>query len=118
MRGLEIELALGGNLPSNFPVIDRFANGIVTSIKSVDLNATAYQDAGHLASLLNGYINKVANFERAAVGDVVIEPGMYSGRGLDLAVPNGMSTMQQYILDQAVAYGAERGVAVNVIVYP
>jgi hypothetical protein len=32
-RGVEIEEALGQNLPANFPVIDRFANGVATSIK-------------------------------------------------------------------------------------
>jgi RHS repeat-associated protein len=118
IRGLEIERALGGNLPSNFPVIDRFANGIATSIKSVDLNAAAYQDASRLTSLLNSYIDKVANFSGGRVGTVSIQPGDFTGRALDLGVPNGMSTMQQSVLDQAVAYGAERGVAVNVYVFP
>ncbi|SCL34140.1 RHS repeat-associated core domain-containing protein [Micromonospora pallida] len=36
-RGLAIEAKLGGNLPKNFPTIDKFANGVATSIKSMDL---------------------------------------------------------------------------------
>jgi len=117
-RGLQIEIALGKNLPDNFPVIDRIANGIVTSIKTVDLNAATYQDANSLATLLSRYIDKVASFSGGRVGNVSIQPGDFTGRALDLAVPSGASTMQQWILDQAVAYGAERGVAVNVMTYP
>ncbi|MGL4825791.1 MAG: hypothetical protein ACRC4G_06375, partial [Alphaproteobacteria bacterium] len=47
-RGEKIEQALGQNLHKNYPVIDRFDNGVVTSIKSIDLNAKTYQDAKKL----------------------------------------------------------------------
>jgi hypothetical protein len=38
-RGRLIEKELGANLHPNFPVIDKFRNGVATSIKSIDLNA-------------------------------------------------------------------------------
>lgn len=44
-RGMEIDAKLGGNLPPFFPTIDKFENGVVTSIKSVDLTAPTYQNA-------------------------------------------------------------------------
>lgn len=40
------------------------------------------------------------------------------GRGLDLAIPHGGSASQQAIINQAVRYGATRGVAVNPIIFP
>jgi len=61
-RGRAVEDLRGANLPSNFPVIDKFQNGIATSIKSIDLNATAYQNVTTLNSTVNQYINSLASF--------------------------------------------------------
>lgn len=41
-RGNYIETALGGGLPRTFPVIDRFLNGVATSVKSLDLLSKTY----------------------------------------------------------------------------
>jgi RHS repeat-associated protein len=51
-RGMMIERALGGNLPTNFPVIDKLAKGVATSIKSIDLTAKSYQRNGALLGTL------------------------------------------------------------------
>jgi hypothetical protein len=40
------------------------------------------------------------------------------GARLDLGVPNAGSAAQQSIINQAVQYGAQRGVTVNVIPFP
>ncbi|WP_325095504.1 hypothetical protein, partial [Burkholderia contaminans] len=61
-RGVTIEQNLGQNLPPNMPVIDRFENGIATSIKSLDVNATSYQNTSTLTRTVNGYIDKVAAY--------------------------------------------------------
>src|SRR5271169_6768422 len=61
-RGREIEQAIGTNLPSNFPTIDRFENGVATSIKSLDLEAPTYQSVSTLSRTLTNYIDKVADF--------------------------------------------------------
>ncbi len=61
-RGLEIEQRLGGNLPDGFPTVDKWSNGTATSIKSVDLKAPTYQDSSSLQRVLNGYVDKVADF--------------------------------------------------------
>jgi hypothetical protein len=42
-RGLQIETRLGGHLPPNFPTIDRFADGVATSNKSLDTTVKTYQ---------------------------------------------------------------------------
>lgn len=49
-RGVAIENMLGRSpqLAQNFPVIDRWNNGVATSIKSIDLMAKSYQNTGTL----------------------------------------------------------------------
>ena len=84
-RGEAIEAALGKNLPSNYPIIDKFENGVATSIKSMDLGAKTYQDPGEIARIGRGYIDKVADFQGARWGRVNIEPENITGRALDLA---------------------------------
>jgi RHS repeat-associated protein len=48
-RGTEIENMLGRSpeLPRNFPVIDRFANGVATSIKSIDFECSELSEYRH-----------------------------------------------------------------------
>ncbi|WDZ87372.1 RHS repeat-associated core domain-containing protein [Micromonospora cathayae] len=119
-RGLAIEAKLGGNLPKNFPTIDKFANGVATSIKSVDLSAKSYQNAGRLTSLGKGYVDKVAGFAQngASVshGGTTITGSQVTGRALDIAVPRGVgSAAQQNALNNIVQYGASKGVTVRII---
>ena len=45
----------------NFPVIDRFNNGLATSIKSLDLGAKSYQNLTTLPRTVEEYVNKLAN---------------------------------------------------------
>jgi hypothetical protein len=52
-----------------YPTVDRTINGIATSIKSIDLDASSYQNAGGLGSALRRYINEIADFaERERAG--------------------------------------------------
>ncbi|KPL66749.1 hypothetical protein SZ64_00705 [Erythrobacter sp. SG61-1L] len=117
-RGQQIEQALGHNLPGNFPVIDKFENGLATSIKSVDLDAVTYQSGSTLTRTLNGYVDTVAEFQGRTWAGVRIRPQDISGRALDLAIPHSGSSAQQAIINQTVEYGASRGVSVNVILFP
>jgi len=114
-RGNAIEATLGGNLPSNFPTIDRFANGVATSIKSLDLNAATYQNAGRLTSRIAGYIDDVAAFPGAKLGDVIV-PGGVIQRALDLAIPGHGNAAQQQVLRQMVSYAESVGVHMRMVV--
>jgi hypothetical protein len=117
-RGLAIEAQLGGNLPASFPTIDRFADGVATSIKSIDLTASSYQNASSLTSLVNGYINKVAEFSGANWGGVSVQAAQIQTRVLNIAIPQGAGNVGQMgVLQSAVQNGASRGVTVliNVI---
>jgi hypothetical protein len=86
-RGDFFSKALGENLYRTFPVIDSFTDGIATSIKSIDLNAITYQNAGRLAARLTSYVNNVADFNGMDWGAESIRYSQIEGRTLSLAVP-------------------------------
>jgi hypothetical protein len=113
-RGFAIESKLGGNLPAGFPTIDKFSNGIATSIKSLDPDASSYQDAGKLTSTVEGNINKVAAFQGGTRGDVEISAGQITGRELQLAVPGAGTSAQQAALKSASQYAAKASVKLTI----
>jgi hypothetical protein len=101
-RGLYISEQRGANLPASFPVIDKWSDGVATSIKSIDLTATTYQDATRLTYRLNDYANKLIFFEGATLGDLQIGPSAINGRVLELVIPKGgMTTAQRTAIDAA-----------------
>jgi RHS repeat-associated protein len=116
-RGFKIEEELGGNLPKNFPTIDKFINGTATSIKSIDLGAKSYESASALKSLLKGYIDKVAGFSGnmtwggATVGNV-------TSRVLEVGIPPGATSAQMNVINQMIQYAAGKGVTVIIHVIP
>lgn len=111
-----VEQALGTNLPSNFPVIDRFVNGVATSIKSLDLGAKTYQSTAALTRTVRGYIDKVAGFSGRTWGGVTVNGADITGRALELAVPaGGGSAAQHAALQSAVQYGKSVGVTVYIV---
>ncbi|HWO26385.1 MAG TPA: hypothetical protein VNO30_46975, partial [Kofleriaceae bacterium] len=116
VRGNQIEKALGRNLPANFPVIDRWANGVATSIKSIDLSAPTFQNAATLSRTVRGYIDKLAAFNGKAWGKFVVDRTEITGRALEIAIPAGVGTVaQQAALSSMVQYGRNVGVHVKII---
>jgi hypothetical protein len=114
-RGFYISEQRGANLPASFPVIDKWSDGVATSIKSIDLTATTYQDATRLTYRLNDYINKLVFFEGADFGIWEIEPSAINGRVLDLVVPKGSMTAAQRTAIEAAKLRA-RAFGVNLTV--
>jgi hypothetical protein len=117
-RGQAIEQSLGANLPSSFPVIDRFLGGTATSIKSIDLNAATYQNIGSLTSKLNGYVDAVANFNGATFSGVAINSSQITARQLQLAIPSGSSAAQQAAINAAATRAQGMGVGFVVTTVP
>ncbi len=110
-RGRVIEQALGSNLPSNFPVIDKFVRGIATSIKSLDTAAASYQDAAALTRTLNGYVDDLAAFAGRTWAGVSIPGSSIVGKELILAIPSSvMTAAQQAAIQAAVQRAASMGV--------
>jgi hypothetical protein len=101
-RGAYFNEQLGANLPATFKVIDGFADGAATSIKSIDLNAATYQDAARLMYRLNQYIDQLALYEGGRLGTIVIDSADISSRTLSLAIPKGsISAAQSATLEAA-----------------
>jgi hypothetical protein len=110
-RGLEIEKQLGGNLPRSFPTIDKFENGVATSIKSVDLTSATYQNTAALGSRLRGYVDTVARFKGATFDGTEIASEDVTQRVLQVAIQPGVaSAAQRTVLDQLERYAKSKGV--------
>ena len=115
LRGQLIEDWLGRNLARNFPTIDRLANGIATSIKSLNIAAPTYQDIAALTNKVQGYINTLASFQGARN----ISPNMISDLRLELVIPYGLATSEQWAAFYALyQYAANLGVIFHVIQMP
>lgn len=118
-RGRIIEAARGHNMPSNYPVIDRFGDdGIATSIKSIDLGRRTYLRPRTLERRLRGLVNQVAGFNGRRYAGRHIQSWEIRGRALELVVPYAGSAEQQAIIDATRQYARTRGVTVDVIIYP
>jgi filamentous hemagglutinin len=117
-RGNVIENLLGisPNLAQNFPVIDRFKNGIATSIKSLDLGARSYQNLTTLTRTVEGYVNKLASWQGANWGGVRIDPQMIQVRELLLAIPPDASQAQMANLQQLQTWAQSVGVTITVTI--
>lgn len=114
-RGFRVGAILGENLPLNFPTIDRFANGVATSIKSMDVTAASYQKSGRIYSTLTKYIDKVAEFNGARVGEFNIRPTDINSRALKLAIQPGKSTAAQWSeINKAIRYALQQNVNMTI----
>ncbi len=115
VRGGLIERALGANLPRSFPVIDKFAEGIATSIKSIDLTSKTYQNLEALATKINGYVDKLAGFNGAKLAQVEVKASEITSRELQLAIPaGGVTDAQRAVLDSATTRAQKMGVKLTV----
>jgi hypothetical protein len=119
-RGVEIENMLGrsSHLSQNFPVIDRFRNGVATSIKSIDLGASSYQNISTLTSKVTGYVNTLANWQGTRWGGFEVGANDIAAREVLLAIPPGASEAQMAALQQLQQWATTVGVTLNITVVP
>jgi hypothetical protein len=95
--------------------MDRFVNGVATSIKALDLNAAKYQNVAAPSRQVEGYINTPANFQGARQ----IQAHMITGRELLLAVSSGAGTPAQWAaLQVSQQYAANLGVTLRIVQIP
>jgi filamentous hemagglutinin len=92
-------------------VIDSWSDGVVTSIKSIDLNALTYQGALRLTYRLNAYIDNLALYDGSSMGTWEIPSSAIDGRVLNVVVPKiTMTTVQQDAITAAIARAKALGV--------
>ena len=98
-------------------MIDRFENGVATSIKSIDLGVKSYQNIGQLTGTVKGYVNALADWQGVRQwGGISIENSKIIARDLLLAIPQGATQAQLAALQQLQQWASTVGVTINVTV--
>jgi len=118
-RGNLIHRLWGANLAHNHPVIDKAIGNIVSSFKSIDLNAASYLKAGYLRSRLNGFINKLADYKGRPWGVHDVQVDANTVREVRVAIPpNPPSNSQRAVMDEMIEIARKRGVTLNFVQVP
>lgn len=99
-----------GSLPPLFRTIDNFTGGVATSFKSIDLNAATYQKTSQLAYRINTYVDTLGNYEGGSLSGTEVAASNIQDRVLNLIVPKGSMTDEQYAAIEAVR---ERAMTAN-----
>jgi filamentous hemagglutinin len=115
IRGEIIEKQLGQNLPKNFPTIDKFKNGVATSIKSMDLAAPSYADPAAITRVGQKFIDDVAAFKGRSWGGASVPGSQITGKAVEIAIPPKPTPAQVQALENLKAYGTSKGVTVHTI---
>jgi hypothetical protein len=103
--------------PPNYPTIDKIPDGVATSVKSIDLNAAAYQNEVSLGNRLLQYIDDVRDFDGARWAGLNIPAGQITGRAVQLIVPKGsMTEAQRVVLDWVRQIAKQSNRPVDIIV--
>lgn len=110
-RGFAAEKVLGGNLPKAFPVIVKFVNGVVTSIKSIDVTAASYTKGNGLLNTLKGHVNKLESFNGKAFGGVGVTESSIICKSLVVAIqPNKATLYQLEQIGKAMKYAMDNNI--------
>jgi hypothetical protein len=120
-RGLSLRNTYGGNLPVYYPVIAKWDNGTATSIKSIDLTAPGYQNAGTISETVQEYINDLAGFEGtlSSFGNtgIQISSDQISNRVLIIIIPKNSPEEVYNELNSGTAYASMHGVQIKIEQY-
>jgi RHS repeat-associated protein len=98
----------------NFPTIDAFADGIATSIKTMDVTAKSYQKGNSVYNKLMSYVNKLVNFKGARWSGIVVEEGQVNKRVLEIGMPQGATKSQLEQITKAINDAKSKGIEMNV----
>lgn len=82
--------------------------GVVTSLKSIDLNAAAYQNDTTLMYRVSDYVGRVSGFDSDQLGAYFVTSEKITGRVLQLVIPKGSMTAAQRSVIEAVRVWAKQ----------
>lgn len=107
-----------GNLHELSRTIDDFVDGTVISNKSIDLNASTYQNSRVLMSRLNKYIGQLKEYSGTEWGGDSIASSDISEKVLRVVVPEGgMTAAQREIFEAATRIARSKGIRLIVSVF-
>lgn len=116
---LAAKMPAGSRLPQNFKTFDFYdpLSGVATSAKTLDTTTAAkLSDPTQVYSSLKGSIDAAADFPGYRLSGVSLTPEMIASRNLQVAVPAGTTPAQWQQINNAVRYGAGKGVNVVITV--
>lgn len=115
-RGREIRRLQGANLPFNFPVISKYANGTATSIKSLNLDEIYYHNTDNLNNKIKEYIRKLQEFNGGKSGSVTIDGSQIYRKELILVVPEtDITNAQLQTLNKCIDIAKEKGISLKIV---
>jgi hypothetical protein len=109
---------IGIRLAPNQPVIDHFANGVATSVKSINLANPSYQSGNRLSQLLTRQVDSIAAYRGSNFGGARILKNEIAARQLVVIIPRGATTAQTVTLNQAQVYARTKNVTMVVRSFP
>ena len=80
----------------------------------MDLRAKRYASEKNIYSTLKGYIDKLADFNRASWGERTVKSENIKSKILEVEIPKGASKAQIQQKNRAVRYAKEQGVELNI----
>lgn len=116
-RGIEIDCLRGNSLGSNYPVVDKYDNGVVTSIKSRNLSDKSYQNGKILEYTIKRDINILKDFEMVDWAGKEYASLPIKIRNLEVVVPNmSLNEYQINAINKMIKYGKINGVNLIIVV--
>lgn len=106
------------NLEDDYPVVDRIRDGRLLSVKRHDLKRSVYRNPANLLRVICHDIDVLADFvPPTRWGRTNLVPSGIRGRQLNLLLlgRSGMTGEMARALEEALAYGASRGVRVELV---
>lgn len=118
VRGDYLRNHYGANLPHSFPVISSWKNGIVTSIKSIDLTAPTYSDKEALYKKVSEHINDLAEYQGTdqpwGKEEITIESDEIISRVLIIVIPCNSDESIVSELESYKDYASSKGVTLQI----
>jgi hypothetical protein len=108
------------NLPGNYPVADNWldSTGILTSYKTIDLQAYSYQNPETLQGMLDRYSDRIGNFSPVNWGGAELQNVIVNERQLVVGIPSSPNPLQAEAIQKAADYAKSIGVNLSTVVWP
>jgi len=118
-RGVKIQEIFHANLPTRFPVIANYSNGVATAIHSMDTTAASYQTPAGVRAQVEKYIKAIRDYngQETPWGSegIIIEPDKITARRLVLVIPrNDMKPEVSNEIDMLIREALNEGVILQV----
>ena len=113
-RGMKIEAMYGGDLPFDFPQIDKYdeATRTGTSIKSINLNSKSYQQNTTLKRVLVQYVDAIGNVDSLTYKNKVYP---LANKKMILVIPkDSVKEGNRDILEYIKSYAAGKGIDLTI----